>query len=123
MTLNIPDRIRQDMELIEERIRDLIRPSVPKIDSLWNSSTKPGVRYSSTMRVKISIGGEKVVTFVHSDGKPTDPPTQWHNRAVIPILAIRGTYVQKMGAGLMLDVVAVMLGGVEERKEEEVYFI
>ena len=123
MTLNIPDRVREDMELIEERCRDLLRPSVPKIDSLWCSSTKPGDRYSSTMRAKINISGDKAAKFVDSDGNTTNPPTQWHNLAVIPILAVRGVYVQKTGAGLMMDVIAVMVGDVQDRKEVDVQFI
>jgi hypothetical protein len=123
MTLNIPDRVREDMELIEERCRDLLRPSVPKIDSLWCSSTKPGDRYSSTMRAKINISGDKAAKFVDSDGNTTNPPTQWYNLAVIPILAVRGVYVQKTGAGLMMDVIAVMVGDVQDRKEVDVQFI
>jgi hypothetical protein len=123
MTLNIPDSIREAMELIEERIRCLLRPSVPKIDSLWHSSSKPGDRYKSTMRAKINISGDKAAKFVDKDGKPIDPPSSWHGLAVIPILTVRGVYVQKTGAGLMLDVVAVMVGEVQDRREEDVEFV
>ena len=104
MTLNVPDSIREDIELIEERFRDLLRPSVPKIDAIWHSTTKPGDRYKSTLRAKINISGDKMAKFVDKDGHPTDPPTSWHNLSVIPILAVRGAYVQKTGAGLMMDV-------------------
>jgi hypothetical protein len=34
MTANVPDAVREHMELVEERIRDRVRPSVPKIDYL-----------------------------------------------------------------------------------------
>ena len=34
MTANVPDAVREQMELIEERIRDLVRPYVPKIDAI-----------------------------------------------------------------------------------------
>ena len=38
---SIPDEIRQDLELIEERVREALKPSIPHIDSIWIGSTKP----------------------------------------------------------------------------------
>ena len=123
MTVSIPDNLREHMELVEERIRDLARPSFPKIDSIWHSSTKPGDRYKSTLKAKINIRGDKMAKFVDSDGNPVDPPTQWHNLAVIPVLTVRGVYFQKTSAGLMMEVSAVMVGDVQAKREEGVRFI
>jgi hypothetical protein len=123
MTVSIPDNLREHMELVEERIRDLARPSFPKIDSIWHSSTKPGDRYKSTLKAKINIRGDKMAKFVDSDGNPVDPPTQWHNLAVIPVLTVRGVYFQKTSAGLMMEVSAVMVGDVQAKSEEGVRFI
>jgi hypothetical protein len=123
MTVSIPDNLREHMELVEERIRDLARPSFPKIDSIWHSSSKPGDRYKSTLKAKINIRGDKMAKFVDSDGNPVDPPTQWHNLAVIPVLTVRGVYFQKTSAGLMMEVSAVMVGDVQAKSEEGVRFI
>jgi hypothetical protein len=121
-TFNVPDSIREDMELVEERIRDILRPSVPKIDSLWCSSTKPGDRYKSTLRAKITMCGDRMVKFVDRDGNPADPPTSWQGLSVLPVLTLRGAYIQKTGAGVMMEVVALMIGEAQGRREEEIKF-
>ena len=121
-TFNVPDSIREDMELIEERLRDILRPTVPKIDSLWCSSTKPGDKYKSTLRAKINVCGNRMAKFFDRDGNPTDPPASWHGLSVLPILSVRGVYTQKTGAGLMMEVVALMIGEAQGRREEEITF-
>ena len=37
-------------------------------------------------------------------------PTNWRRLAVLPIIEVRGIYAQKTGAGLVLEVVALMIG-------------
>jgi hypothetical protein len=123
MTLNVPEATREAFELIEEHVRELLRPAYPKIDALWHSATKPGERYRSTLRAKINIAGDKMVRYVDVDGNPVDPPTNWVGLSVLPLIAVRGAYVQKTGAGLMVDVLAVMVGSVQERRDEELTFI
>jgi hypothetical protein len=56
------------MELIEERIRDLVRPYVPKIDAIWHSSTKPSDKHPSSLRAKIVVSGDRVCPCVDADG-------------------------------------------------------
>ena len=53
MTVNVPDAIREYMECIEERVRDLVRPYVPKIDAIWHSSSKPSDKHPSSLRGEI----------------------------------------------------------------------
>ena len=123
MTMNIPESVREAFELIEEHVRELLRPVCPKIDALWHSASKPGERCRSTLRAEINIAGEKMVRYVDVDGNPVDPPTNWVGLSVLPLIAVRGAYVQKTGAGLMVDVLAVMVGSVQERRDEELTFI
>ena len=42
---------------------------------------------------------------------------------MLPILAIRGLYIQKTMVGLMLDVVALMLGAEKERPTLDYQFM
>jgi hypothetical protein len=123
MTMNVPECVREAVELVEERIRDLLRPTFPKIDAIWHSASKPGDRYRSTLKAKINIAGDRLVRYVDTEGNVIDPPTQWQGLSVLPLIAIRGAYIQKASAGLMMDVVAVMVGTVQERQQEELAFI
>jgi hypothetical protein len=121
-TFNVSDSIREDMELVEERLRDILRPSVPKIDSLWHGCTKPGDKFRSTLRSKINLFGNRMAKFVDREGNPVDPPTSWHGLSVLPVLTLRGVYIQKTGAGVMMEVVALMIGEAQGRREEEIKF-
>jgi hypothetical protein len=123
MTMNVPDEVRESFELIEERVRDLMRSAFPKIDAIWHSATKPGGKYRSTLKAKINIAGDKAIRYIDADGNPVDPPTQWQQLAVLPLLAVRGVYVQRATAGLMVEVVACMVGAVQERKGEDLKFV
>jgi hypothetical protein len=122
-TMNVPDDVREAFELIEERVRELVRPAFPKIDSIWHSATKPGGKYRSTLKAKINIAGSKVARFVDTSGNPIDPPTNWSQLAVLPLIAVKGVYVQRATSGLMLDIAVCQVGGVQERKVEELKFI
>ena len=89
MTLSVSDSVGEAFELIEECVRDLMRAAFPKIDSIWHSATKPGDRHKSTLRAKINVSGDKMVRYVDVDGNTIEPPTQWHNLAVLPLIAVR----------------------------------
>jgi hypothetical protein len=77
MTVNVPDAIREQMECIEERVRDLLRPHVPKIDAIWHSSTKPSDKHPSSLRAKINVSGDRVCPCVDVDGNSVPLPTVW----------------------------------------------
>ena len=49
----IPDKLRECIEQVEEKIREDLRPSQPRIDALWHSSTKIPEKYPSALRAKI----------------------------------------------------------------------
>ena len=80
MTLSVSDSVREAFELIEERVRDLMRTAFPKIEPIGHSATKPGDRHKATLRAKINVSGDKIVRYVDVDGNTIEPPTQWHNR-------------------------------------------
>ena len=110
MTANIPERVREDIEALEELIRDKLHEHVRNIDARWHSSSKPSEKHSSSVRLKISISGPKACPTFNSDGEPVPMPSEWTGLAVIPIVQIKGAYVQKGMAGLVMEVVSLMVG-------------
>ena len=36
MTFSVPDEIRQQMELIEDAVRDCLKQHVPSVDAIWS---------------------------------------------------------------------------------------
>ena len=123
MTANVPDAVRESMELIEERIRDLVRPNVPKIDAIWHSSTKPSDKHPSSLRAKVVVSGDRVCPCVDADGNSVALPTEWAGLAVVPVVHVNGVYIQKMTAGLVLEVTSLMIGDVTSKEAPVVGFI
>ena len=118
-TYNIPDELREELELCEEKIRDGLRKHVPKIDSLWHSSTKPSERNGSSLRTKITIAGEDACPCFNMEGDRVPLPTQWVGLSVVPIVMVRGAYIQRTIAGVMLETVALLIGDVKPMKRRE----
>ena len=123
MTVNVPDAVREQMELIEERIRDLVRPYVPKIDSIWHSSTKPSDKHPSSLRAKIVVSGDRACPCVDADGNSVPLPTEWAGLAVVPVVHVKGVYIQKTLAGLVMEVSSLMVGDVVAKENAVVGFI
>ena len=122
MTVNITDRVREGIEAMEELIRDKLRPSIANIDARWHSSTKPADKHPSSVRLKINISGPKACPTFNGDGEPIDMPTDWSGLAVLPIVHVKGAYVQKGMSGLVIDVVSLMVGD-KQRREVDTSFI
>ena len=123
MTANVPDAVRESMELIEERIRDLVRPYVPKIDAIWHSSTKPSDMRPSSLRAKIVVSGDRACPCVDADGNSVPLPTEWAGLAVVPEVHVKGVCIQKMMAGLVVEVTSLMIGDVTSKEAPVVGFI
>ena len=90
MTVNVPDAIREQMECIKEKVRDLLRPHVPKIDAIWHSSTKPSDKHPSSLRAMINVSGDRVCPCVDVDGNSVSIPTMWAGLSVIPVGSTHG---------------------------------
>jgi hypothetical protein len=111
ITFAIPDDVRSKFEAIEERVKKLL--SLP--DDAWTSSVKSGDKYAASMKAKIRLTGSRACRFVDGSGKQVPHPTSWRKLPVIPILELRGVYKQqKRQAGLIWEVVALMVGEEQE---------
>lgn len=114
IVFSLPDDVRRGFEALEEWAREALRPTMPAIDALWHSAIKPATNYPAALRAKITLSGPGACPFYDDEGKPTEAPDEWQGRCAIPILEVRGLYFQKASAGLLLEVVGVMLGSARQ---------
>ena len=108
--LCVPDDVRQDLEALEEWVRGHMKAVVPDIDSIWKSSTRPPGKYTSALKAKITVAGPYACQTLDIDGRSAPMPTDWHRLTCIPLIEVRGAYLQKGAAGLVLEVGGLMLG-------------
>ena len=101
----------------------LLRPHVPKIDAIWHSSTKPSDKHPSSLRAKINVSGDRVCPCVDVDGNSVPLPTAWAGLAVNPVVSIKGAYIQKAMAGLLIEVSSLMVGDTVPKDADVVAFL
>ena len=68
-------------------------------------------------RAKVVVSGEKPCPCFNAAGEPVALPTDWVDLAVLPIIAVKSVYLQKVMAGLVLEVVSLMVGERQERHQ------
>ena len=100
----VPQDILDDMRKIEEWAKERVPSAV------WHPCTKEPGSYNGLIKAKINVSGPNACSIVDFDGKPTEWPDLWARLPVIPIVEVRGIYVQKTGSGLILDVTHLMVG-------------
>ena len=100
-----------------------MHPYVPKIDAIWHSSTKPSDKHPSSLRAKIVMSGDRACPCVDADGNSVALPTEWAGLAVVPAVHVKGVYIQKTLAGLVMDVSSLMVGDVEAKENAAASFI
>ena len=110
ITFEITPELYEQCQRLESAILEKAREVIPNADALWHSAVKPAGSHPATRKAKIHMSGSRRCRFVDENDQPIDPPTEWRGRPVLPIVAVRGLYIQKMMVGLMLDVVALMVG-------------
>ena len=116
ITFSVSDEIRQHMELIEEAVRECLKQHMPGIDAIWSSSSKPPGKHPSILRAKIVVSGDKICPCFNAAGEPVPLPTDWVGLAVLPMIAVKSVYLQKGMAGLVLEVVSLMVGQKERHQ-------
>jgi hypothetical protein len=89
---------------------------MPGIDAIWSSSSKPPGKHPSILRAKIVVSGDKICPCFNAAGEPVPLPTDWVGLAVLPIIAVKSVYLQKGMAGLVLEVVSLMVGEKERHQ-------
>ena len=119
ITFTVPDEIRQQMELIEEAVRGCLKQHLPGIDAIWSSSPKPPGKHPSILRAKIVVSGDKACPCFNAAGEPVPLPTDWVGLPALPIIAVKSVYLQTGMAGLVLEVVSLMVGQRERHQSAD----
>ena len=91
--------------------------------AVWHSAIKESAGYASCVKAKINQSGPHACTIVDMDGRPVKWPENWARLRVIPIIDVRGVYIQKTGSGLILDVVRLMVGECESKPAKPCDFL
>ena len=123
IVFSIPDAVRRGFEEIEEWARESLRPTMPSIEASWHSSIRPSTNYPASLRCKITLSGPGACAIFDDEGKPTEAPDDWAGRCAIPIIELRGIYLQKASAGLILEVAGLMLGPPKQSGPSTLEFI
>jgi hypothetical protein len=100
----IPQETADVILALEEFVMNGLKESTPNIMQIWTSSVRPSEKYPPSLRCKINTGGTKKVRYFNEDLQPCDEPSNWQQLPVNVCLAIRGVYIQKNGAGLLIDI-------------------
>ena len=113
----VPPDVLADIAKIEE----WARKQAPS--QIWHSVVKEPGSYSGSVNAKINMSGPNACSVVDPDGKPVKWPDNWSRLPVIPIVEVRGVYIQKTGSGLILDVTRLMVGETEPESPRECEFV
>ena len=100
-----------------------MRPHVPEIDAISHSSTKPSDKHPSALHAKIVVSGDRACPCVDVDGNSVPLPTEWAGLAVVPVAHVKGEYIQKMMAGLVMEETSLLIGDVTSKEAPAVGFI
>ena len=104
-----PASVIEQVRQIEAILIEKSRAAIPNIDALWTSCVKPTL-HGPQLRCKINTTGFHKVQLVNDAGNVDMPLGDLQSRRVLPILNVRGVYIQRNQVGLMIDVAACQVG-------------
>ena len=106
VTFDTPASVIAQTQQVEDAIVAKAREILPNLDALWCSCIKP-TPYGPQLQCKVNTEGPHKIQLISGEALTVE---DLQRRQVLPILAIRGIYVQRNSAGLMLDAVACIVG-------------
>ena len=110
----IPQETADVIIELEEFVINALKESTPNIMQIWTSSVKPSEKYPPSLRCKINTGGTRKVKYFNEDLQPCSEPNNWQQLPVNVCIAIRGVYIQKNNAGLLLDITHLQYAEVDD---------
>ena len=110
IVMSIGDAAAEHMRSVEQVVKDKLRDFVPGIDRIWNSSVGENQKGTTTLKAKIRARGEGRVKCYDRSRSEIQPPSQWRGISICPIIEVRGAYVQRTSCGLVMEVIACILG-------------
>lgn len=110
VVMTVSDSAADQLREVEQLVRDKLRDFAPNVDKIWNSCIGMNQKGLTTLKSKIRVRGENRVKCYDRSRIEIQPPIQWRNISICPVVEVRGAYVQRTSAGLILEVVACILG-------------
>ena len=108
----VPQDVLDDLRAIENWAK------ASDLGATWHSAIKEPGGFAGSIKAKINCSGPNACSIVDMDGKPIKWPESWARLPVIPIIEVRGVYIQTTGSGLILDVTHLMFGETEPEPKE-----
>ena len=105
ISLSADSETEQALQAMEAQVRDKLRSTVPNIDALWCSAVKD----NHSIKAKIRLRGENTVRCYDPAQEGIPIPARWKGLAIVPIIQVRGVFVLRSAAGLVLEVVAAII--------------
>ena len=102
--MSIPQESADAFISMEDWAMQQLNAQVPNIKEIWVSSVRPNEKWPPTLRCKINVAGSKTVNYYNGNNERCDAPTDWRQLPVNAIIAIRGVFIQKSCAGMLLDI-------------------
>ena len=78
--------------------------AIPKIENIWTTAVRRDEHFPPSLRCKINTSGLHMASFFGEDGELAPEPEDWRQLPVSVCVVIRGVYLQKTCAGLLIDV-------------------
>ena len=101
--ISIPQAIVEYIHKLEDDVKAHL--SIPH--SVWISSLRHSEGFAPCLRCKVNTAQ---VEYFDAEKVACDAPTEWRQLLVNACVAIRGVYLQKTSAGLLIDITALQYG-------------
>ncbi|OYV35047.1 MAG: hypothetical protein B7Z80_19540 [Rhodospirillales bacterium 20-64-7] len=110
IVMTVSDSAANQLREVEQIVKDKLREFSPNVDKTWNSCIGVNQKGLTTLKSKIRVRGEGRVKCYDRSRIEIQPPSQWRNISICPVVEVRGAYLQRTSCGLILEVVACILG-------------
>jgi len=106
-------------QALEEWCKQALQAQTPNVDTLWSASSKLTEKWGAQLKAKINVHGPYCAIFYDDSRQPCKAPQGWKGLHINALLEVRGCYVQRNGAGLLLEVTHLRYGEPPEAAEVE----
>ena len=106
LSLCMPAVVRGQLDRLEHRLRDLLRPRYPQVDRMWRCNISPYV-------ADVCIAGDSPCHILNAEGTPVKPPTDWTSCTVVPIVTLKTLYIHKAEIFPDYEITNMMVTGVD----------
>ena len=102
--VSINDKLADYLTQLEVLARAQLTETTPNIDNIWTTAVRRDAHFPPSLRCKINTSGLHMASFYKEDGELAPEPGDWRQLPVNLYVLIRGVYLQKTCAGLLIDV-------------------